>query len=420
MFKRLDDTTTRGTKIIVFLVLAAASFAAPAQNADPLQSVMTRPRPSFDALGTRIGIFDLNAGINLGIEHSDNILAASLNEIDDVLTVVDPSLRLSTDWGRAALEVSAIASFGRHADNPDEDFDDHSIRLNWNRRLGADGRLGLGAMTSRGHDTRRDPSSEDGIEPSRFDANSVNIFLTGRIGVLDLEGNIEARDIDYEDARSLDSIINNDDRDRRQDQLRIRIGLYAQRVFSPFIEINADERNYEQQFDDFGVARSSDGTAVGVGVRFRESRKFSGEIILGRIERDYQSSQFSDSDRFWMRSSLEWNPTGLTTLSLDYESRIDETTYGAISGVEVDHVGFTVDHELLRNVVISAGIRSDREEYVSSPREDDSTLWFAGATYLVNNHLRVSLELESNDRDSTIGSESFNENIYRIVFRTTL
>ena len=408
------------------LLLAAAIpmlFFSPtsmAQEIGASQSVKARPRPNYDPGGMQFGNLKIDAGADVGIARSDNILATSRDGEDDFLAVLEPSIRISNDWGRSALAVSAATSIGRYTDNSSEDFDDYSARLDWSRDWARAGSLRLYAGRIHDHESRRDPTDEDGFEPNTYDVDIFGMRYSRRVGALTYNASFESRAIEYQDATGPGGIINNDDRNRRENLLSLRVGSNSQRVISPFLEIGLDERDYSLAVDDFGVGRTSDGTAFGVGLQLQQFGTLSGEILLGRIERSYDDSQLSDSSRFWTRSLVEWNPTGLTTISLDIETRIDETNYADAAGVEVDRLGLTVDHELLRNVILSLGFRTEDENYISSSRDDEIFTWFAEGTVYFNRHVRISLELESIDRDSSIASRGFSESVVRIVLRSFL
>lgn len=417
---RIGNSTSRLPAVILAMMVVAFSQPVAAQEIAPKQSVHDRPRPTYDPLGIRIGVFEIDAGLGVGIEYSDNILAASQNETDDVMLVLGSSVNILANWGRTALVVSADMSVGRHNDFSSEDFDDYTIRLIGRRRVGSDSLLRLVGRTESGHDSRRVPTEEDGLEPNEYSIHSIRLGLAGALGALDLDLDLKSENIDYEDAPALNGIINNDHLDRRENELRLRIGLFSQRVVSPVLQLNVDERNYVQTVDDLGISRSSDGSAVGVGVRLNQLGTLSGEVILGRIERNYKNDQLGDTDRFWTQSLLEWNPTRLTTLTLQYETRIDETTLANTAGIEVDALGITIDHELLRNLIVSLGVRSQQEDYVASARDDDISLWSAEATYFINTHLRVSFEFESYALNSSVPSQSFDENLFRFVLRAAL
>ena len=414
------NPSNRHAAITACIFLIAVCGPAAAQDDTPLQSVRDRPRPSYDPLGIQMGIWEISAGLDIGVEYSDNVLAASSGEVDDILTVLDPAVGIAADWGRSSLALTAGMSIGRYRDFSSEDYDDFAINLRGLQRIGAEGRLRIGLRSSGGHDTRRDPTDEDGLQPNKYAIEAISTGYAGRVGAVDLDLDLEAKNIDYEDTPGLNFLINNDDRDRRENRFIARFGLLAEQAISTFLEYQQDERRYDQPLDDSGVARSSEGSAIGVGIRLQPSGKLNGEVMLGQVERRYQSSQFSDNQRFWVRSALEWNPTGLTTVSLDYETRIEETTSSSTAGVEVDEIGLRVDHELLRNVVISLERRTSNEVYVAATRKDDIARWFGSVEYLASNRLRISFEIAANDRNSSASSQSFAENVYRLTLRTAL
>ena len=420
MFNQIRKRSGQSSLLALAITMLFFSLASMAQEVGTSQSVKARPRPNFDPGGMQFGNLKLDAGADVGVARSDNILAASRDGEDDFLAVLEPSIRVSNDWGQSVLAISAAMSIGRYADISSEDFDDYSVRLDWSRKWPRAGNLRLHAGRIRDHESRRDPTDEDGFEPNTYDVDMFGMRYSRGGGALAYNFSFDSRAFDYQDATGPSGIINNDDRNRSENLLSLRVGSGGQRLISPFLEIGLDERDYSLAVDDFGVGRTSDGTAFGVGMQLLQFGTLSGEILLGRIERSYDDSQLSDSSRFWTRSLVEWNPTGLTTISLDFETRIYETNYAESSGVEVDRFGLTVDHELLRNVILSLGFRTEDEKYISSSRDDEVFTWFAEGTVYFNRHVRIALELESIDRDSSIASRGFSESVVRVVLRSFL
>ena len=314
--------------------------------------------------------------------------------------------------GRLGLRNAGMAGY--------EDYDDHALSAQVRRRVGSDGRFLLRARTAGRHESRRVPTDEDGFEPNEYTNNSVAASYAGRLGEVDLDIGLRSEDIDYEDAEGPNGTINNDDRDRRDNELRFRIGMFDERPVSPFVHLDIYERDYDLATDSSNISRSSDGSAIGVGVRLNQFGTLDGEVLVGHISRSYDDPQLGDIDRFWSRSRIEWNPTGLTTIGIQYETRIDETTIINSAGIEVDQLSFVIDHELLRNVILSAGARLKQEDYVASTRSDDVSVVSFEATYLINNRLRASFEFESSERDSSAASQGYSDDVFRTVLQVAL
>ena len=93
-----------------------------------------------------------------------------------------------------------------------------------------------------------------------------------------------------------------------------------------------------------------------------------GEMSVGYSARNYDSSQFKDSNGFGANGSLTWNVTPLTSIILNAEQRDPgDHRHGrrasTASGDLQNSVGLDVTHELLRNVLLNANAGYTRDDF---------------------------------------------------------
>ena len=74
-------------------------------------------------------------------------------------------------------------------------------------------------------------------------------------------------------------------------------------------------------------------------------------------------------------------------LEASLPSGLNETTQSGASSVQDTGVGLQVDHELLRNLILSASADYDRSEFDDIGRTDDTIALGADAKYLLNRRL---------------------------------
>ena len=187
-------------------------------------------------------MFDVSAALELTAERSDNVLAASSGAASDTLTIARPTFSLGTDWGLTAVQLAASASLGRHASFDSEDFDDTSVALRARRALPNQFQVRASLRSVSGHDSRRDPTDEDGLRPNEYQADLAEIGVAGPIGSIEFDFSARTRDIDYDDTPAAVGVINNDDRDRRENELTLRAGAAARGALQPFVILYSDRR----------------------------------------------------------------------------------------------------------------------------------------------------------------------------------
>jgi hypothetical protein len=71
-----------------------------------------------------------------------------------------------------------------------------------------------------------------------------------------------------------------------------------------------------------------------------------------------------------------------------------------------------VDHELLRNVVLSALAEYQMDDYQNTDREEDYYVLQAGATYNINRNLYLRGTYSYSTRDSNIAGSDYDRNLF--------
>ena len=100
---------------------------------------------------------------------------------------------------------------------------------------------------------------------------------------------------------------------------------------------------------------------------------------------------------------------------LDLSSEIQETTVefeGEVAEANFENaVELDVTHELLRNLLLNANARFERDDFEGTGRTDNTWSAGAGATYLVNRNLSLDASYRYSKRDSDDNDAEFTRNI---------
>ena len=108
---------------------------------------------------------------------------------------------------------------------------------------------------------------------------------------------------------------------------------------------------------------------------------------------------------------MEWFATPLTTVTVSGDSRVEETTVGAASGYDRNSLSVNVDHELLRNVILSGGVSYTNNDFNDNPRNDDTTGATVGVKYLINRNFDLGLNYTYTNRDSNTAGFDYTRNV---------
>lgn len=403
---------THGVRCVALSVLLVSQV--PAQDIDRYETVQNRSRPELDALGMRLGALKLFPAVELEYRDVDNIFADDTNEQDDTIVLVNPQVRLQSGWSRHQLRLGADLLVARYSDFDNEDYDDLRVWGDGRLDLG-NGRITLIARHADLHQDRSSPDDERSIEPVEFSADSVELTYRFEAGANFAEAGIEADLLDFEDAmRFGGGVDENDDRDRDRLELKLRVGRKLSEEYSGFVEVQTEEIEYDQEFDEDGFQRSSDTYELFAGTSVDLSGRVFGEVYVGYRDRDYDDPRFENADGVAFGADVTWNLTGLTTLNFSGSSEIDSTTIVGASGIEVTRLGLTVDHELLRNLIISLTAAATSEDFEGLDRDDDIQRYAAQARYMMNRNLYVTAGVEHRKRDTSGLNSSPDQDEYTI------
>ena len=179
--------------------------------------------------------------------------------------------------------------------------------------------------------------------------------------------------------------------------------------------VQLDQREYDLQPPAVAVTRDSDGRQVVVGSEFRLTNLAQGGAYIGYQERDYDAAAFGDTDGLAYGANVDWFVTPLTTVIFTADQSVQETTVGGASGYDRQRLGVDVDHELMRNLILSGGASYGSNDFNSSPREDDLLGAHAGLLYLLNRNFDVGLRYTFEDRDSNVAAADYTRNVVAIT-----
>lgn len=388
----------------MFVVLSPG--LALAQDDDRNVGVQDRARPEYDPLGLRFGGFDFNASLEAGVASTDNVRATEVNPQDDIVFSVSPNATLSSHWSRHALVISAGGEFTSHQDFSDDDA--QSARIDAYGRLDIGPQSSINANLRAAHETEpRTTLDEAGAtELVEFDRTEASIGAQHTINRVRLIGNLSTVEYDFDNPAG--AAFDQNFRDRTQSQASARVEVAISPRVAIIGQFTADEREY-----DLAAVPSlnSEGQTIVGGVRVDLSNLIRGEVTVGQVERDYEAGETVDSVA--VSADLEWFITPLTTISFTAQQEVEETGGTILAPYVSTRAGIRVDHELLRNLILSGGVSTAQREYEPPvSREDDGLFADFEARYLMNRRLSLRAAYVYEENDSTAPLRSYEVNTF--------
>jgi len=393
--------------------MAAASDAQTNFARDRNVSVMQRPREGYEAVGLRMGSFMAYPKVSLGAEHNDNIYATDGAEIDDLVWRVAPEINVSSDWSRHALNAYARASILRYQDFGTEDSEDLSVGASAQIDMQRNSFITLGADWADLVEPRTSPNAAVGaLEPTAYETTAARAAVSHELNRLRLSGGYSFKSFDYDDGRNLaGGVVAQQYRDRDEHVVTARADYAVSPATALFVEVSRNVRDYRLARPAVTLVRDSEGTQALVGSNFELGATSRGEIAVGYLSQEYDDPTLGDIDGFGARAQVEWFPTQLTTVTFTGSRTIEESASPGSAGYTSANVGVKVDHELMRNVILTGNVSQGKDDYQGITREDDRFNAGVGATYLLNRHVGLTVAYSHMDMDSSgVGGQDFKVN----------
>lgn len=411
---RVSATGVVLASIAVFALDAAFNDAMP-QEPGRGDTVADRSRPELDPLGLRLGQFLLFPKLTVEEKYIDNIFFADTGKIDDFVTVVAPSFAFESDWNNHELKVFGDAGIGRHMDEGNEDYEDFTI--------GTEGRLDISRVSflaanitySDFHEERGSPDDVNGLVPTTFTVFLPQVQYLRKFGRFSLTADGTFTRLDFDDVpTSLGTTINNDDRDRNEWDGSLRLGYEFIPGYEAFVRGSYDLRNYDDPLDDNGFDRDSEGFEVVAGTAFELTGVTSGNVFGGYRTQDLEDSALSTIEGFQVGADITWNVTPLTTIKGLVNRTVEETTIDGAAGFFATRMIASIDHELLRNLLLGATANYTINDYEDIDRNDNDTAASIFARYLINRNFYVTARYDLMNRDSNVTAEDYLRNVFSI------
>ncbi|WP_309630361.1 outer membrane beta-barrel protein [Brevundimonas sp.] len=407
LLKNLALSISAGSLALVAGATSAQVVTGPDASVDNFSrnrntSVQQRPRRDYEAPGVRAGGFLVYPRLELSAERIDNIYATATNEVDDTVFHVRPELAIESDWNQNFLSAYARGSLNRYSDNESENTDEYGIGTSGRIDVNRQSNIGFGADFAGGFEPRTAPSApRNAVEPTALNTAQAYVSGSRAAGYLKLSGRADWRSFDYEDGRTgAGAVIDQDGRDRDIMSVSGRVDVAVSPDTAFFFQATANDRQYDVGSSVIVPNRNSQGTEYLFGANFEISALVRGEIAAGYIEQSFDQAAFDDVSGFGARAQLEWFPSELTTINVAAGRTVEDTPVVGAGAYVANSASFSVDHELLRNVILNARLFWSRDDYEGVDREDTRVGANIGGTYLINRNLGINASFSTLDTQS--------------------
>jgi hypothetical protein len=418
--------------VAAFAVLAPVAASAQAVEADRGVGVRDRYKAEYEPLGIRAGAFLIRPDLEVAAEYNDNVFAQGTDEESDTVFRIAPSVAIESNWSRNALGLRARVVDWRYMDFSSEDRTDWGVDATGRLDVGARSALRFTAGYENTFESRYDAAAPFSLEPSEYTSTYGSVGFRHEFNRLQIQGDVTLRSYDF---KSFDNILggttSQDNRDYDRIDYAARADYDLPKGGVVFVEGGFNTRDYDQETAFAGAGgplnQDSDGYRALVGARVDLTNLLSGEVAAGYTKQSYDDARLSNASGLAVRADLEWFVTGITTIGFGGSREVQESQIffnpdplGNVGGgAVVSSVYGRVDHELLRNVVLSGDVAYRDFDYKSFDRNDKRIEAGVGVDYLMNRTFKFGLGYRYDDRksDGLAAGEEFTAN--RLIFKVT-
>lgn len=377
-------------------------------------NVNQRSKEQWAALGVRTPGFFIQPSLGVDLQAQDNVFYTDADKKSDTAISLKPSVVATSTWSRHRLSVAASGDLRRFASNDSENTE--TFQVSGEGRLDVSRRANLFARALAGSNVegRNVPTTQVGVvSPIEYTNSAVNVGGTIEGNRLRLIGQIGTAELNYKDARSTTGgVIDQDFRDMTMSSASLRLDYALSPNTSLYALYEMNDRKYNAGF----FARGSDGYNVAVGASFDLTNLLRGEFQVGQFSQSYDNAAFGTQKSTSFLGSVEWFPTQLTTVTFKGQRSIEESAISTAYGALTSSASVTVDHELLRNLVLTGAYALVYDDYRGIDRNDNRSSLMFGGRYYVSRRVALtgSLAFETLKSDGSFARDDYDAKTVRL------
>lgn len=379
--------------------LREADCARPRQRSAPQARVITvqeRDRPDYRPTGLHLGGFTLFPQAGATVQAESNVFRTSVPAADIAL-LTDVNFRLQSNWSRHALQLEAAAQNRTYASYSSENTTDYDISAT--ARADVYRRSTLTALVSHGRARiERGAAGEiqRTLEPVRYDytVGELRAAYPGtRIGG---ELSLRYSTRDYDDSQDLSgAAISEQYRNFTRATLSARVDYNGKPGSAIYLLFKQDWVDLHQ---DFPFNRDRKISTILLGYRGEVTPLIRVRAAAGLLTYAYDDPALRHTTRPSFDVQADWTVTNLTTVRLAARRDVAESLDRAAAVETRTLFSLGADHELLRNLILSADLEYQISDFAEQDGSDTRWRQTLGARWLINRNLTATLQVRGEQR----------------------
>lgn len=351
-----------GAAILLAAVATPMQASAQDQIGDEyVSSVTARERERAEASPIQLGSFLISPQLNIEATYDDNIYATNTDARDDAYFTIRPELFVRSTWSVHALSAHAYYERDVYSKYSSEDANNFGVDIAGRLDVSRQTRIYAAGGIEQRRESRGSLSSFfNTLEPVQYKTYSGRLAVEQDLGNLKIRADGSIRRYRYDDAVLPTGVLDQSFRDSKIYGSTLQIGYDINGLTQVFVRGALEFRRYDLRPGDPGfdpitqTDRSGDSVRIEAGIEREITRLIRVTARVGYLNFRYPDPRLQDISAFSYFGNLRWNITPLTTINGTAQRVVDETSSQITAGNLRDEVGITVDHELLRTLILTA------------------------------------------------------------------
>ena len=368
-------------------------------------------------VGAQIGAFTLTPSLQLDESLNDNIFATPSGKQADAISTITGRNSLNWSKGLNSLDIESWLAGHIYAVHSSENAWEGSVQSTFTSSVHDDVQLIAVGQAQRRVDPRTDPTGLQGLTPTTYELYSGNAAVVighAERNLLDLR--VGANRVTYDPLQGSTGPIVTSDRDN----VEVFGEANFRHTFAPrrslYLKVRPNVRDYDQQVDQAGFQRSSNGVRADAGVDWDIDSVFLINAETGYQRQAYDDPSFGTIGEPDGKLTLSWWPTRLTNVTVNGIHEYYEAFFTPSPGAVRNKVIARVDHELRRRWVIGASFSLERDELIDLPTRYRTQIADVNLKYLFADGFSAGVDYMFTHQKNTggtggTGSSTYEQNI---------
>jgi hypothetical protein len=395
---------------------------APSLPGQPVISSLTvaqRPRPELDPLGIQVGPFFWFPRAGLDEIYNSNIFATPNLTTSDLITSLGAGFDLLSIFPRNALNFRAGALSQLYSFHSDQNTQDGFASLDGKLDVSAGSSFYGTAQAAHQHIPRTSPNSPgNAAEPVTYNQYSANVGYIQQRFRFGYQADLAVQNAQYNAVPLIGGGLSPQSaQDYTYSQAALRGNYEIIPDYVGYVRLSGNLIRYTHTIPG-GVRFNSNGYRVDFGLQILPRHLISGEVYAGYLNQIYRIGGSLPATDFGGR--LVYNITPLTTAIFTGVRTVvpsNPSVSGTGTGYLATIVTASVDHELLRNLLLNGAVGYENDSYLGVSRTDNTLSTTIGFKYLASRNLYLGATYTFQQRNSNISGVDYTQNI--LMLRTS-